>query len=131
MNFKHLIKTTLISALLFGASAFAEIKTVRIAHYTGVLCSAPVHTAWLKGFFDEEFKKIGQKYEMVPIAEGSGSVNDLIVAGKADAGNELLATELQPIQNGLPIIFVTGVHTGCTKFYVTKQSTKILNAIIH
>ena len=27
MNFKHLIKTTLISALLFGASAFAEIKT--------------------------------------------------------------------------------------------------------
>ena len=123
MNFKHLIKTTLISALLFGASAFAEIKTVRIAHYTGGLCSAPVHTAWLKGFFDEEFKKIGQKYEMVPIAEGSGSVNDLIVAGKADAGNELLATELQPIQNGLPIIFVTGVHTGCTKFYVTKQST--------
>ena len=93
MNFKHLIKTTLISALLFGASAFAEIKTVRIAHYTGVLCSAPVHTAWLKGFFDEEFKKIGQKYEMVPIAEGSGSVNDLIVAGKADAGNELLAKQ--------------------------------------
>ena len=32
MNFKHLIKTTLISALLFGASAFAEIKTVRFAH---------------------------------------------------------------------------------------------------
>jgi NitT/TauT family transport system substrate-binding protein len=35
----------------------------------------------------------------------------------------LLATELQPIQNGLPIVFVTGVHTGCTKYYVTKKST--------
>ena len=70
MNFKHLIKTTLISALLFGASAFAEIKTVRIAHYTGVLCSAPVHTAWLKGFFDEEFKKIGQKTIIRSVSTG-------------------------------------------------------------
>lgn len=123
MNLKGSIKTAYTISLFLGiTSAFAEFKPVRIAHYTGVLCSAPVHTAWLKGYFDEEFKKIGQKYEMVPIAEGSGSVNDLIVAGKADAGNELLATELQPIQNGLPITFVTGVHTGCTKFYVTKNS---------
>ena len=122
MNFNTKKLVSAITLLLSVSTAFAGFKPVRIAHYTGVLCSAPVHTAWLKGYFDEEFKKIGQKYEMVPIAEGSGSVNDLIVAGKADAGNELLATELQPIQNGLPITFVTGVHTGCTKFYVTKNS---------
>ena len=123
MNLRSIIKTTLISALLLGTSAFADFKPVRIAHYTGVLCSAPVHVAWLKGYFDEEFKKIGQKFEMVPVDAGKNSVNELIVAGKVDAGNDLLATELQPIQNGLPIVFVTGVHTGCTKYYVTKKST--------
>ena len=47
MNLRSIIKTTLISALLLGTSAFADFKPVRIAHYTGVLCSAPVHVAWL------------------------------------------------------------------------------------
>ncbi|WP_173353856.1 ABC transporter substrate-binding protein [Fibrobacter succinogenes] len=131
MNFKNIIKTAFVSTLIFGVtSVFAEFKPVRIAHYTGVLCSAPVHVAWLKGYLDEEFKKIGQKYEMVPVNAEKNSINELIVANKVDAGNDLLATELQPIQNGLPITFVIGVHTGCTKFYVTKNSAiQNLNAL--
>ena len=131
MNFKSIIKTAFVSTLIFGVtSVFAEFKPVRIAHYTGVLCSAPVHVAWLKGYLDEEFKKIGQKYEMVPVNAEKNSINELIVANKVDAGNDLLATELQPIQNGLPITFVIGVHTGCTKFYVTKNSAiQNLNAL--
>ena len=57
MNFKSIIKTAFVSTLIFGVtSVFAEFKPVRIAHYTGVLCSAPVHVAWLKGYLDEEFK---------------------------------------------------------------------------
>ena len=89
MNFKSIIKTAFVSTLIFGVtSVFAEFKPVRIAHYTGVLCSAPVHVAWLKGYLDEEFKKIGQKYEMVPVNAEKNSINELIVANKVDAGND-------------------------------------------
>jgi NitT/TauT family transport system substrate-binding protein len=46
----------------------------------------------------------------------------LIASGKVDAGYGLYATQLQAIENGLPISFTSGIHIGCTKYYVRADS---------
>ena len=46
----------------------------------------------------------------------------MIASGKVDAGYGLYATQLQAIENGLPISFTSGIHIGCTKYYVRADS---------
>ena len=104
-----------------GASGSAQ-KVVRINFQTGSLCGAPVHVAWKLGLFDEELAKIGQKAEYVQVVEGGATLAEMIASGKVDAGYGLYATQLQAIENGLPISFTSGIHIGCTKYYVRADS---------
>ena len=97
-------------------------KVVRINYQTGTLCAAPVHIAMKKGLFEEELAKIGQKAEYVNVVEGGPTLAELIGSGKVDAGYGLYATQLQAIENGLPISYTSGIHTGCTKYYVRADS---------
>ena len=101
-----------------AASSAPEQKVVRINYQTGNLCGAPVHVAWKLGLFDEELAKIGQKAEYVAQVEGGATLAEMIASGKVDAGYGLYATQLQAIENGLPISFTSGIHIGCTKYYV-------------
>lgn len=98
-----------------------KYKPLKIGFETGGLCPAPVHIAIKNGLFDEEFGKIGQTYELVDFTTGASQA-ELIASGKLDAAFNLTATLMQPIDNGLPIAFVTGLHTGCTKYYVRADS---------
>lgn len=104
-----------------GASSSAQ-KVVRINYQTGNLCGAPVHVAWKLGLFDEELAKIGQKAEYVVVVEGGATLAEMIASGKVDAGYGLYATQLQAMENGLPISFTSGIHIGCTKYYVRADS---------
>ena len=97
-------------------------KVVRINYQTGNLCGAPVHVAWKLGLFDEELAKIGQKAEYVPQVEGGATLGEMIASGKVDAGYGLYATQLQAMENGLPISFTSGIHIGCTKYYARADS---------
>ena len=97
-------------------------KVVRINFATGNLCGAPVHVAWKLGLFDEELAKIGQKAEYVQVVEGGATLAEMIASGKVDAGYGLYATQLQAMENGLPISFTSGIHIGCTKYYVRADS---------
>lgn len=103
------------------ASADAQ-KVVRINFSTGSLCHAPVHVAMVNGLFDEELGKIGQKAEYVQVVEGGATLAEMIGSGNVDAGYGLYATQLQAIENGLPITYTSGIHIGCTKYYVRKDS---------
>ena len=103
------------------ASADAQ-KVVRINFSTGGLCHAPVHVAMVNGLFDEELGKIGQKAEFVQVVEGGATLAEMIGSGNVDAGYGLYATQLQAIENGLPITYTSGIHIGCTKYYVRKDS---------
>ena len=105
-----------------AASSAPEQKVVRINYQTGNLCGAPVHVAWKLGLFDEELAKIGQKAEYVAQVEGGATLAEMIASGKVDAGYGLYATQLQAIENGLPISFTSGIHIGCTKYYVRADS---------
>ena len=105
-----------------AAKASESQKVVRINFQTGTLCGAPVHVAWKMGFFDEELAKIGQKAEFVQVVEGGATLGEMIASGKVDAGYGLYATQLQAIENGLPISYTSGIHIGCTKYYVRGDS---------
>ena len=131
---KSLIAGALIvaaaSVLLLGcskkstaaASGNTEQKVVRINFSTGSLCHAPVHVAMKLGLFEEELAKIGQKAEYVQVVEGGATLGEMIASGKVDAGYGLYATQLQAMENGLPISFTSGIHIGCTKYYVRADS---------
>ncbi len=97
-------------------------KVVRINFQTGTLCAAPVHVAMKMGLFDEELAAIGQKAEYVQVVEGGATLAEMIASGKVDAGYGLYATQLQAMENGLPISYTSGIHIGCTKYYVRSDS---------
>lgn len=84
--------------------------------YSGSLCEAPLHMAVEKGFFEEE----GLKVDLIKLAPGTAF--EAVTAGKVDAGFGLLASLIQPLSNGLPIKITSGLHTGCDKVLVSKDS---------
>ena len=104
------------------ASGSSEQKVVRINFQTGSLCAAPVHVAMKMGLFEEELNAIGQKAEYVQVVEGGATLAEMIGSGKVDAGYGLYATQLQAMENGLPISYTSGIHVGCTKYYVRADS---------
>lgn len=105
-----------------GAEASPSQKVVRINFQTGNLCGAPVHVAMKMGLFDEELAAIGQRAEYVQVVEGGATLGEMIASGNVDAGYGLYATQLQAMENGLPISFTSGIHVGCTKYYVRADS---------
>ncbi len=98
----------------------SDSNVVKILNNKESLCLAPVHIAIINGYFDEEFKAIGQDYEIV--TSNLDTITEQITSGEINAGYGLTGTLMQPISNGLEIAFVTGLHRGCTKFYSKKGS---------
>lgn len=125
-----LLSVVLVLGLLFtgcknetkdtSGDAGAGKEVVKIAYSKGSLCVAPVHIAYLNGYFDEEFNAAGLEYEMAEV--DLTLIADLIASEKINAGFGLTASLMQPIENGLPIAFTSGIHTGCTKYYVAGDS---------
>ncbi|SDY37022.1 ABC transporter substrate-binding protein [Lachnobacterium bovis] len=121
-----LLLLTMTVSLFSGCSKFGKKKsskdlTVKILNNKESLCLAPVHIAIINGYFDEEFKAAGEKYKIVN--SNIDTVTEQITSGEINAGYGLTGTLMQPISNGLPISFVTGLHRGCTKFYSKKGSS--------
>ena len=88
---------------------------LRIA-YSPSLCQAPLHIAVEKGFFADE----GIDPENIQI--DAAHVQEAVGADQVDAGFGLIGKFLQPVENGLPIKFTAGIHTGCLKILVPADS---------
>ena len=84
--------------------------------YHGNLCGAPIYMAIENGYFADE------NIELEQVTVDAAHVGEAIGADQVDVGMELLGKMLQPIENGLPIKFTTGIHTGCTKLLVPSGS---------
>lgn len=84
--------------------------------YSPSLCAAPMYIAIENGYFEEE----GLDIEQVTI--DAAHVSEAIGANQVDVGMGLVGKLLQPIENGLPIKFTTGIHTGCIKLLVPGDS---------
>lgn len=92
-----------------------DLNHVKIA-YSPNLCQAPLHIAVEKGFFEAE----GVKAENIQV--DAAHVQEAIGAGQVDVGAGLISKFLQPVENGLPIKFVFGLHKGCIHVLVPKDS---------
>lgn len=92
----------------------------KIGTANGSLCLAPLHIADDNGYFEEEFKEAGIKYELVEI--DMQQTADMIASKKIDACVGLVGSFIPQIDSGLDISFTTGLHTGCTKFYTSADS---------
>ncbi len=113
---------TAVTLVLGLVSCNKKEKVTVIGYRTGSLCAIPIHIAVLNGFLEDEFAAIGQKVEALHQTGFSGTTAELVGAGKVHGGFELIASNLQAMENGLPIVFATGVHTGCTRFFVRPDS---------
>lgn len=69
------------------------------------------------GYFEDE----GLDIEQVTV--DAAHVSEAIGADQVDVGMGLIGKMLQPLENGLPIKFTTGLHTGCTKLLVPVAAT--------
>lgn len=111
--FKILFVSLFIAAC--GESASDGKQHLRIA-YSPSLCQAPLHVAIELGFFEEE----GIVPETVQV--DAAHVQEAIGANQVDVGFGLIGKFLQPLENGLPIYFTAGVHTGCIKIFALESS---------
>lgn len=84
--------------------------------YSPSLCAAPMYIAIENGYFEDE----GLDVEQVTV--DAAHVSEAIGADQVDVGMGLIGKLLQPLENGLPIKFTTGLHTGCTKLLVPDDS---------
>ena len=102
------------------ASAAADSADSGATHlrliYSPSLCAAPMYIAIENGYFEDE----GLDIEQVTV--DAAHVSEAIGADQVDVGMGLIGKMLQPLENGLPIKFTTGLHTGCTKLLVPGDS---------
>ncbi|MDR1024196.1 MAG: ABC transporter substrate-binding protein [Treponema sp.] len=99
------------------ASVAEEDYVVKIGQGVTVgLCSAPFFIAGEKGYYEEE----GIKWDIIQVETGQSNL--LLTTGQIDVTNNLLATLIQPLANGLDIKIPLGIHTGCQKVLVRPDS---------
>lgn len=106
------------SALMLAAcsSKTSDPYHLRIA-YSPSLCQAPLHIAVEKGFFEAE----GIKPENIQF--DAAHVQEAIGTNQVDVGFGLVSKFLQPVENGLPVNFIAGIHNGCIKVLTLKKSS--------
>ena len=84
--------------------------------YIGLTCEAPLFVAQEKGFFKEE----GLEAELVKV--DWTSMREVLDSGKCDATHTLVTYLLKPIEGGLDVKMTGGVHMGCLRVLVGKDS---------
>src|SRR5437870_10806057 len=111
MIFQKLTTAAALTVLLLAgcrknsASSAAHSNKVRVG-YIGLTCEAPIYTAYEKGFFKEE----GLEPELVKC--NWATYKDALALGSYDITHHLGMYFLKPIEQGLDVRFLGGVHTG-------------------
>lgn len=89
------------------------VKVVNSKHvkigFIGLTCEAPIYVAYEKGFFKEE----GLEPELVKCSWAQ--YKDNLALGSYDITHHLVMYFLKPIEQGLDVRFLGGVHTGCLR----------------
>jgi NitT/TauT family transport system substrate-binding protein len=116
MKFKWLLACALLSPLLLlgcghgnneqgAAKSDEKIKVC----YLGLTCEPPIFVAYEKGFFKEE----GVDVELVK--SDWDSMRDGLGLGRFQATHHLTMYMMKPIEAGLDVKIVGGIHTGCLR----------------
>src|SRR5437660_12108306 len=111
MIFQKLTTAAAVTVLLLAgcrknsASSAAHSNKVRVG-YIGLTCEAPIYTAYEKGFFKEE----GLEPELVKC--NWATYKDALALGSYDITHHLVMYFLKPIEQGLDVRFLAGIHRG-------------------
>ncbi len=118
-----IVAAGLLSAAVTGCGSGTSTQNndngeyvLKIGEAQGALCHAPLQIAMEKGYLDEA----GIKWKRVDF--GKGDIQAALGAGTIDCGFGLIGKFVQPIDNGLNMVITAGMHTGCTKLLVRKDS---------
>lgn len=110
---KFVLALGLSALLLSGCSKQSSAKIINSKHvrigYIGISCEAPLFVAFEKKFFQDE----GLEPEMVKCSWAQ--YKDNLALGAFDITHHLVMYFLKPIEQGLDVRFLGGVHTGCLR----------------
>ena len=99
--------------LLGACNKPSSVKVVNDKHvkigFIGLTCEAPIYIAYEKGFFKDE----GIDPELVKCSWAN--YKDNLALGSFDITHHLVMYFLKPIEQGLDVRFLGGVHTGCLR----------------
>ncbi len=109
-----LITAVSLSVLLVAACNKNSSSTIRNSNkvrvgYIGLTCEAPIYAAYEKGFFKEE----GLEPELVKC--NWSTYKDALALGSYDITHHLVMYFLKPIEQGLDVRFLAGIHRGCLR----------------
>src|SRR5436305_13374067 len=91
-----------------SGSTVQNSNKVRVG-YIGITCEAPIYAAVEKGFFKEE----GLEVELVKC--NWAAYKDALALGSFDITHHLVMLFLKPIEQGLDVRFLAGIHRGCLR----------------
>jgi NitT/TauT family transport system substrate-binding protein len=91
-----------------ASNTVVNSKHVRIG-YIGLTCEAPIYAAYEKHFFEEE----GVEPELVRCEWAT--YKDALALGSYDITHHLVMYFLKPIEQGLDVRFLAGIHRGCLR----------------
>ncbi|PYJ66397.1 MAG: myristoyl transferase, partial [Verrucomicrobia bacterium] len=110
---KFVVAFALSGLLLSGCTKKSTVKVINSKHvkvgFIGLTCEAPIYTAYEKGFFKDE----GLEPELVKCSWAN--YKDNLALGSYDITHHLVMYFLKPIEQGLDVRFLGGVHTGCLR----------------
>src|SRR5213079_1633224 len=110
---KFILAFGFCALLLSGCSKKSIATVVNSKHvkigFIGLTCEAPIYTAYEKGFFKNE----GLEPELVKCSWAN--YKDNLALGSYDITHHLVMYFLKPIEQGLDVRFLGGVHTGCLR----------------
>jgi NitT/TauT family transport system substrate-binding protein len=118
MNISKLTTAAALAALVFSGGnprARAESNKVRVG-YIGLTCEASLFAAVENGYFKEE----GVDVELVKCSWQT--YKDSLALGTYDITQHLVMYFLKPIEQGLDVRFLGGVHTGCLRVQTAVKS---------
>lgn len=91
-----------------NSGTIVNSNKVRVG-YIGLTCEAPIYVAYEKGFFKEE----GLEVELVKCSWAN--YKDTLALGGYDITHHLIMYFLKPIEQGLDVRFLGGIHRGCLR----------------
>jgi NitT/TauT family transport system substrate-binding protein len=86
--------------------------------YVGLTCEAPIYMAAEKGFFKEE----GLDVSLIKYSNWS-TYKDALALGEFDITHHLVMLFLKPIEQGMDVKFLAGIHRGCLRVQTSTSST--------
>ncbi|ERF83545.1 ABC transporter substrate-binding protein [Bradyrhizobium viridifuturi] len=93
-------------------------RHIRFAYNGTGICTAAVPVALHRGHFARHNLDV----EFLQLAGSTDQMLQSLATDKADAGSSMLLNWLKPLEQGIDVKLTTGLHGGCTRLFVRKES---------